>query len=129
MKFLTTNFVKCVSKQCDTTIDNFPLQYENCQLVQEEQEFVPEFLLNILDRLDWPAVLKVAADLGNTSLPPQLPEDIDAESPDTMALLKDLHTLLLETSITEGEMKCRACGHIYYVKNSIPNFLLPPHLA
>lgn len=129
MKFLTTNFVKCTAKACDANTDSFPLHYVNCELVQEEQDFQPEFLLNILDRLDWNAVLKVAHDLGNDSLPPKLPENVDPKDQDTLVLLKDLHSLLLETSIAEGEMQCRGCEHIYYIKNSIPNFLLPPHLA
>jgi multifunctional methyltransferase subunit TRM112 len=110
-------------------MDAFPLQYNNCELMQEEQEFQPEFLINILDRLDWQAVLRVAHNFGNDSLPQALPENIDIEDEGTLALLKDLHTLLLETCITEGEMKCLGCEHIYYIKNSIPNFLLPPHLA
>ena len=135
MKFLTTNFLKCSVKACDVSNLNFPLQYDGtkCKLVQNEDiEFQPVFLLNILDRIDWPAIVQVAADLGNTSLPPQKPElnsNIDKMNEDELAILRDLHTLLLQTSITEGEMRCKNCGHVYYIKNSIPNLLLPPHLA
>lgn len=129
MKFLTTNFVKCAIKACDSSTDAFPLQYTECQLAQEEQEFNPEFLCHMLDRLDWPAVLRVAQDLGNDSLPPTKPTDIDPIMEEDQPLLKDLHTLLNETRIVEGKMTCRNCGHIYHIKNSIPNFLLPPHLC
>ncbi|CAI4776071.1 AFH_G0047560.mRNA.1.CDS.1 [Saccharomyces cerevisiae] len=135
MKFLTTNFLKCSVKACDTSNDNFPLQYDGskCQLVQDESiEFNPEFLLNIVDRVDWPAVLTVAAELGNNALPPtkpSFPSSIQELTDNDMAILNDLHTLLLQTSIAEGEMKCRNCGHIYYIKNGIPNLLLPPHLV
>lgn len=80
----------------------------------------------MLDRLDWPALVQVARDLGNESLPSVKPE---GEMINDENLLQDLHTLLLETCITEGEMTCQSCGHVYYIKNSIPNFLLPPHLA
>ncbi|CAM9021167.1 unnamed protein product [Wickerhamomyces anomalus] len=62
MKFMTTNFVKCSIKTCDSTTDSFPLKYQNCSLVQEEQEFNPEFIVSILDRLEWDATLKVAQD-------------------------------------------------------------------
>ncbi|CCC67114.1 hypothetical protein NCAS_0A05560 [Naumovozyma castellii] len=135
MKFLTTNFLKCSVKACDTSNDNFPLQYDGskCQLVQDESiEFNPEFLLNIIERVDWNAVLSVASDLGNTALPPSkpvFPATADQLSEEDMTILRDLHTLLIQTSISEGEMKCRNCGHVYYIKNSIPNLLLPPHLA
>ncbi|CAB4255434.1 similar to Saccharomyces cerevisiae YNR046W TRM112 Subunit of tRNA methyltransferase (MTase) complexes in combination with Trm9p and Trm11p [Maudiozyma barnettii] len=134
MKFLTTNFLKCSVQSCDTSNDNFPLAYDGskCQLEQDESiEFNPEFLVNVLDRVEWPAVLQVASDLGNTSLPPNKPvfEDNNALTEDDMAILRDLHTLLIQTSIVEGEMKCKNCGHTYYIKNSIPNLLLPPHLV
>lgn len=134
MKFLTTNFLKCSVKGCDTSNDNFPLAYGECQLVQDESiEFNPEFLINILDRVDWPAVVRVAHDLGNDALPMEKPEfQVNSEGEfdaDQVAVLRDLHTLLLQTSIVEGQMSCRNCGHIYYIKNSIPNLLLPPHLA
>ncbi|CCF57468.1 hypothetical protein KAFR_0C04770 [Kazachstania africana CBS 2517] len=136
MKFLTTNFLKCSVRTCDTSNDSFPLQYDGskCELVQDESiELNPEFLLNILDRVDWDAVLSVAADLGNTTLPPNKPvfssTSVDELNEDEQAVLRDLHVLLVQTNIVEGEMKCKNCGHIYYIKNSIPNLLLPPHLA
>ncbi|CUM67772.1 uncharacterized protein PRCAT00005477001 [Priceomyces carsonii] len=129
MKFLTTNFVKCAVKSCDSLVESFPLQYSECQLVQEEQEYNPEFISHMLERLEWDAVLKVANDLGHTSLPTSKPEGLDPIMEDDQPILKDLHSLLVETQIIEGKMTCRNCGHIYYVKNSIPNFLLPPHLC
>ena len=129
MKFLTTNFVKCAVKSCQSSLDSFPLKYEECQLVQEEQDYNPEFIVHILDRLDCNAIIQVAKDLGNESLPPTKPEDLDPIMEDNQAIIKDLHTLLVETQIIEGKMICKNCQHIYYIKNSIPNFLLPPHLA
>ncbi|AWU76824.1 hypothetical protein CAS74_000760 [Pichia kudriavzevii] len=125
MKFLTTNFVRCAVKSCDGTEGSFPLRYRECQLQLEEQDFDPEFVISMLERLNWSALVKVANDLGNTSLPPQKPEHIEENE----ILLKDLHSLLLETNITEGQMVCNNCKHIYYIKNGIASFLLPPHLA
>lgn len=129
MKFLTSNFVKCAVKLCDSSTESFPLQFSDCTLVQEEQEYNPEFITHMLDRLDWDAVVKVAQDLGNTSLPPIKPENLDPIMEDDQPILKDLHTLLVETQITEGKMTCKNCSHVYHIKNSIPNFLLPPHLC
>lgn len=129
MKFLTTNFVRCAVKGCDGTEKSFPLRYLNCQLQLERQDFNPDFIIAMLERLDWDAIIKVAADLGNTSLPIQKPDanTINIEEDETM--LKDLHSLLIETQIMEGQMVCGNCQHIYYIKNSIASFLLPPHLA
>ena len=44
-------------------------------------------------------------------------------------VLKDLHTLLLETQVQEGKMVCGTCGHEYAIKEGIANFLLPNHLG
>ncbi|CDK27177.1 unnamed protein product [Kuraishia capsulata CBS 1993] len=129
MKFLTTNFVRCAVKSCAASSDSFPLVFSECQLVQQEQDFDAEFLTSMLDRLDWPALIKVAADLGNNSIPQVKPENIDPEDPESERILRDLHSLLLETQITEGKMICNHCQHVYYIKNSVANFLLPPHLA
>jgi multifunctional methyltransferase subunit TRM112 len=129
MKFLTTNFVKCAVKTCQGSTEAFPLKYEECQLVQQEADYNPEFIVHILERLNWDAIIKVAGDLGNTTLPAMKPENLDPIMEDDQQILKDLHSLLIETQITEGKMVCNNCGHIYYIKNSIPNFLLPPHLC
>lgn len=125
MKFITTNFVRCAIKTCDGAEASFPLQYKDCKLELEESDFNPDFIVSMLDRLDWDAVIKVANDLGNTTLPPQKPENIDQNE----TMLKDLHSLLMETHITEGSMVCGNCNHVYYIKDSIASFLLPPHLA
>lgn len=129
MKFITSNFVRCAVKTCDSAPEAFPLRFSECQLAQEELEFNPDFVVHMLARLDWPAVRLVAADLGNTLLPPLKPENLDPIMEDDQAVLRELHTLLVETQIVEGSMTCAHCGHIYYIKNSIPNFLLPPHLC
>ena len=42
---------------------------------------------------------------------------------------RDLHSLLIETSIVEGKLVCGACGHEYAIKEGIANFLLPSHLV
>ncbi|EDO18744.1 hypothetical protein Kpol_1028p17 [Vanderwaltozyma polyspora DSM 70294] len=134
MKFLTTNFLKCSVSACDNSNDNFPLSFDGskCELIQDTTiEFNPEFIMNVIDRVDWDAIVLVAQELGNNSLPAAKPVlgSVEGLTEDDMAVLRDLHLLFIQTSIKEGEMKCRNCGHIYYIKNGIPNLLLPPHLA
>lgn len=51
----------------------------------------------------------------------------EAEEPNQ--LLKDLHNLLLETTISSGKLVCANCGHEYAIKEGIANFLLPSHLV
>lgn len=44
-------------------------------------------------------------------------------------LLRQLHTLLLETNVTEGKLVCGKCGFEYPIKEGVGNFLLPSHLG
>lgn len=44
-------------------------------------------------------------------------------------VLRDLHHVLLETTISSGKLVCGNCGHEYAVKEGIANFLLPSHLV
>ena len=41
----------------------------------------------------------------------------------------DLHSVLVETEIIEGQLVCGNCGHEYGVREGIANFLLPSHLV
>lgn len=125
MKLLTTNFVQCAVRSCASTTDSFPLLYKDCELVHEDLDFDPDFIRNIMVKIDWPALVQVAQDLGNTSLPQQKPEIENCDE----QLLRDLHVFLMETQIKDGKMLCKNCDHVYHIKNTIPNFLLPPHLA
>jgi multifunctional methyltransferase subunit TRM112 len=65
--------------------------------------------------------------LGFPELPTEAPS-ADALRADE-AMMKELHTLLLETQISEGMLICGNCGHEYAIREGIANFLLPSHLV
>lgn len=65
--------------------------------------------------------------LGFPTLPAQPPTKEELEADEKM--MGELHTLLLETQISEGMLRCGNCGHEYRVKEGIANFLLPNHLV
>lgn len=128
MKLITTNFIKCSVKTCDNSNLNYPLKYKNCIIEENkniESEDKYEFIKNIIDRIDWNGIISVNKDLGNTALPLEKP----IITPENEQLVNDLYQLLIQTSIVDGEMQCNNCQHVYYIKNGIPNLLLPPHLA
>jgi multifunctional methyltransferase subunit TRM112 len=68
-----------------------------------------------------------AKQLGFPSLPENAPTREELEKDEKM--MKELHTLLLETQISEGGLVCGNCGHEFRVKEGIANFLLPNHLV
>lgn len=65
--------------------------------------------------------------LGFPSLPEQAPTAEELQGNEV--LLKELHSLLMETQITEGKLVCGHCGHEYAIREGIANFLLPSHLV
>ncbi|KAL9135347.1 MAG: hypothetical protein Q9175_003456 [Cornicularia normoerica] len=144
MKILTVNFLTCAVKACKTSPLSFPLHFEDAELEQSDIEYNPSFLWNILPRIDWEAFKVTANELGFTTVPNDKPTTssptFDLSPPDTVdttseseashdKVMRDLHTLLLETEVREGKMVCGNCGHEYKIKEGIANFLLPSHLG
>ncbi|KAI9566683.1 hypothetical protein HD554DRAFT_1086941 [Boletus coccyginus] len=119
VRLITHNLLACHAKGCTT--NNFPLLLEDVQIELREQEFNPDFVKNILPRLEWRALVDAATLVGDTSLPPEQPEMTDDE------LLQTLHHVLLEIHVVEGSMICPNCKHSYPISNGIPNMLLAEH--
>ncbi|KAK4679657.1 type I protein arginine N-methyltransferase Rmt1 [Podospora pseudoanserina] len=127
MKLLTLNFLTCAVKTCKSSSDSFPLHPKDAELASDDVDVNPELLVNLLPRLDWKALKTTSAELGFPQLPDSPPTIEQLQSDDK--LLKDLHSLLMETNLMEGKLVCGVCGHEYAVREGIPNFLLPSHLV
>lgn len=71
------------------------------------------------------------AQLGLPNLPAETPGPDELATVDGVPsqTLRDLHVLLMETSMESGTLTCGNCGHEYAVKEGIANFLLPSHLV
>ncbi|RHZ62690.1 RNA methylation protein TRM112 [Aspergillus thermomutatus] len=126
MKLVTVNFLTCAVKGCKTSSASFPLHFRDAELELEELDFQPEFIRNIIPRVDWDGLRVTANELGFSNLPERKPE---GEALNDEQTLKDLHRLLLETHVIEGKLVCGNCGHEYMIKEGIANFLLPSHLG
>lgn len=107
--------LQCHVKGCHS--DNFPLALSDVVLNATDVEFELEFIKNIVPRLDYPALAATCLELG-MQLPTAIPEDLNEE------FLKGLGNILMQKDVMEGAMTCRGCGHVYLIKNGIPNMLL-----
>ncbi|GAA5976142.1 hypothetical protein JCM11641_003292 [Rhodosporidiobolus odoratus] len=126
VRLITQNLLSCPSRACSYPT-NFPLAFRNVtKLEMGEAEFSEEFLRGVLSRIEWAALRKSAAELGNTDLPEHSP-DLTQPEAIPVELLKTLHHVLLEIVVCEGEMVCPQCEHVFRIKDSIPNMLLAEH--
>ncbi|KAL4875592.1 hypothetical protein BJY04DRAFT_162692 [Aspergillus karnatakaensis] len=126
MKLLTVNFLTCAVKTCKGSAAAFPLHFRDAELEMQDVEFQPNFIRNIIARVDWSGLHTMANELNFSNIPETKPE---AEALENEQLLRDLHRLLLETQVAEGKLICGKCGHEYMIKEGIANFLLPSHLV
>ncbi|RAH46428.1 RNA methylation protein TRM112 [Aspergillus brunneoviolaceus CBS 621.78] len=126
MKLLTANFLTCAVKGCKAAASSYPLHFKDAELELQEVDFQPEFIHNIIPRIDWEGLRVMANELGFPKIPDSKPEGDALNDEQTM---RDLHRLLLETHVVEGRLCCGNCGHEYMIKEGIANFLLPSHLG
>ncbi|KAE8337689.1 hypothetical protein BDV24DRAFT_166970 [Aspergillus arachidicola] len=126
MKLITANFLTCAVKGCKASPASFPLHFRDAELELQELDFQPDFIRNIVPRIDWHALQTMANELGFPKILDKKPEGDELKDEQ---ILKELHRLLLETQIIEGKLTCGNCGHEYLIKEGIANFLLPSHLG
>ncbi|KAK8216786.1 hypothetical protein M8818_001749 [Zalaria obscura] len=107
MKLLTLNFLTCARKACKQEAAAFPLHPQEAELEQVELDMNPLFIKNILLRVDWEAMKIMSQELGLPALPAEAPEpdSLETSEGEPTRVLKDLHTLLMETTIANGKLK------------------------
>lgn len=118
MRIITHNMLQCTKKQCKG--NNFPLAIKDAQLSQsaDSTDYNPHFIIRMMDRIDWPALVSTSHALGLAVFPEELPNSPDED------FLRQLHQVLLECRIEQGSMVCPGCARVYPIIDSIPNMLL-----
>lgn len=58
MRLITHNMLQCHVKNCNN--NNFPLRFEEVQVELIEADFNPEFLSNMLNKIEWDALYNTA---------------------------------------------------------------------
>lgn len=84
--------LQCHAVGC--TSNNFPLRLEELQIERDEVEVNAAFLVGLLPKLDWPALVATAEQLGFAGLPDTIPEEAETNE----AFLEQLNSVLLEVS-------------------------------
>ena len=102
----------------------FPLKITATEIRVDESEEVTEpqiaFVKNMLSRLEWPALVKAASEMGISTLPPTLSDDL-AHNED---FLKALHHILMNVHLVHGMLTCPVTGREFPVTNGIRNMML-----
>ena len=102
----------CNAKKCG----QYPLTLSVEQMEELQVEYNASFMKGILEKIEYYVVLDQAK-LLNIQLPQNV-EDCDLEL---------LHKVLLGIEITQGQMTCDKCQHIFKITDGIPNMLLNPN--
>ncbi|EIW77653.1 Trm112p-domain-containing protein [Coniophora puteana RWD-64-598 SS2] len=106
VRLITHNLLACHAKGCTT--NNFPLAFRDAQVEIQEQDINPEFVRNMLPRLEWKALVDAARQVGDESLPAEQPEMMDDE------LVQKLHRVLMEVrNLTLSSLLASPNGHDY----------------
>ncbi|KAL3796003.1 hypothetical protein HJC23_013060 [Cyclotella cryptica] len=128
MRLLTHNFLRSNVKG---TENGYPLQIEVAALNYEESPVNKEFLLNILPKVNYPALRSAVQQISHRCEPtlPEIPENLDVSDTEGNEKLDDativkLHRVLLDVYLVEGWLVCPDTGRKFPVKDGIPNMIL-----
>jgi multifunctional methyltransferase subunit TRM112 len=78
------------------------------------------FVKGVLGVIDWPALVQAASQMGLSTLPPQLLENM-ANDP---TFLQALYQILMNVHLVKGILTCPVTGREFAVSDGIPNMIL-----
>lgn len=58
----------CAVKACKSSSNSYPLHPKDAELVQDDIEVNPQLLINLMPRIDWPALSTTASEVWLNSL-------------------------------------------------------------
>ena len=100
--------------------EGYPLKIEATETVVKKIDFNPDFVKNIMLRVDYDALRQAAATLKC----PALPKELEADMMEDEKILRLLHHILLECIVMEGNLVCPESGRKFPISKGIPNMLL-----
>mmetsp|Transcript_734 Transcript_734/g.863 ORF Transcript_734/g.863 Transcript_734/m.863 type:complete len:133 (+) Transcript_734:118-516(+) len=127
MRLLTHNFLQ---SNVRGTEKGYPLIIEPSEVLLEESPIDKELLTKMLTKIDYSAIvsaIRQLAPLCSTKeiVLPEVPADLPSDT-DSMddAALANLHTVLFDVHVLEGDLVCPDTGRKFNIKEGIPNMIL-----
>ena len=113
------------------TENGYPLNIEVTTIRCEESPVDKEFVLNLLAKVNYPALQKAVQQMNPHCDPPlpELPESLDVSDTEGLknlddAIIANLHRVLFDVYLVEGWLVCPDTGRKFTVKEGIPNMIL-----
>ena len=115
MRLLTHNMLMSPG-----TKNGYPLAIEVEKMEEVEAEFSAEFMVRMVEKVDYPALLATVASLNvESGLPAVVPEKFAEDE----TFLQALHHVLMEIEIVDGQLVCPETSKKFPVKDGIPSLM------
>lgn len=119
MKLLTHNLLMCNKKGC--TINNYPLTIQASKVIAKPNKYDEELLRRFLKKIDLNGLNSACKDINILKVDMLT---LTEEQKNSKEFLEYLNTVLFETLIEEGSLKCNHCEREYPIKQGIPDMVL-----
>jgi multifunctional methyltransferase subunit TRM112 len=124
MRLLTHNLMRNNTEGAGG--NGFPLKITATEIrvdavaLEQDAERQVAFVKGVLGVIDWPALVQAASQMGLSTLPPQLSENM-ANDP---TFLQALYQILMNVHLVKGILTCPVTGREFAVSDGIPNMML-----
>lgn len=116
---LTNNTAAAAGKGFPLKITATEIRVDDSQNIENAEQEI-SFVKGVLGMLDWPALVQGASEMGLSTLPPLLTEDLANDSDFLIAL----YHVLMKVHLVKGILTCPETGREFPVVNGIPNMML-----
>jgi multifunctional methyltransferase subunit TRM112 len=122
MRLLTHNSLRCNRKD---VVTGYPLKIHADNIEIREAPCNREFIRDMIPNLNWPALVQATRDIGVDTLP----DNLEPELVEDNEFIDALHHILMNIHVVDGRLECPESGHVFQVKNSIADMMLPEDLV
>ena len=120
MKLFTHNLLLCNKKGC--TVNDYPLKIIPKRIITKENLLDTDNIERFLRKVDWKGLESACNDIGQ---PLKVKYDeLTAEQKKSKEFYEYINTVLFETVIFEGTLKCPHCEREYPIENGVYNIMM-----